>query len=165
MNFKLCLILSLCPLPNFIILLYYLIAFKVVIESEEVEACQNIYCYNILSLIFFIFSNFYLITQICYEKPKIFFDALNVHFVLQIIWYSALCILIVLGLTFLIDDKRCLDENSNLYNLGITNIVLEIILWIVSSGFTIYYTQIHYKVNPKNEIVCQPRIMPMEETL
>ena len=56
---------------------------------------------------------------------------------------------LVLGLTFLIDDKRCLDEDSNLYNLGISNIVLQIILWIVSSGFTIYYAQIHYKVQQK----------------
>ena len=165
MGFKQGLIICLCPIPNFIILFYYLLSVKILVETENLEICQNIYDYNIISLLFCIFTNCYLVSQLCYERPRIFFNALDIHFVVQIIWYSLLSILTVLGFIFLIDNKECMDDYLNIYNLGIANLILQILMWLLASGLIIYYTQINNKINPDNEENQNTLLFMIEQTV
>ena len=150
MNFKHCIIVCLCPIPNFIILFYYLISVKILMEENSVVDCHYIYNYNILSYIFFVVSNIYLMLQLCYDKPKIFYYNLDYHFLFQVIWYSMLSILIIIGLTFLIDYSNCYQESNNLFNLAITNCICQLIMWMVCNGLVIYYTQFQTQIVPIN---------------
>ena len=148
MNYKNCVIVSLCPIPNFIILFYYLISIKIMIETQHSEVCETIYDYNIISFIFVMISNFYLISQLCYEKPKIFYNHLDCHFIFQVIWYSVLSILIIIGVTFLNDNHKCRDDSSNIYNLAISNTICQLLMWIITNIIVIYFTQISNRIKP-----------------
>ena len=152
MNYKNCVIVSLCPIPNFIILFYYLISIKIMMETQKVEECQNIFDYNIISFIFVIISNLYLVSQLCYEKPQIFYNQLDGHFIFQVLWYSMLSILIVLGITFLVDFTKCRDESTNIYNLAISNTICQLIIWILTNVIVIYYSQVRNRVSPISDV-------------
>ena len=149
MNYKNCIIISLCPFPNFIILFYYLISIKILNETEEPDICQNLYYYNIISLIFYILSNLYLVSLLCYEVPQIFYHRLDFHFIFQVLWYLILSILIIVGITFLNHNDRCRDNSTNIYNLAISNTVCQLLIWIFTIIIVIYYTQKSIGISPK----------------
>lgn len=165
MNNKNCIIVLLCPIPNFIILFYYLISIKIIIETSYSEVCQTIFDYNIISLIFMIISNIYLVSQLCYEEPQIFYHQLDCHFMFQVLWYSMLSILIILGVTFLNDNTKCRDDSGNIYNLAICNTVSHLIMWIITNITVIYYTQKNHRIQPcsksdsKDNVVVENRSM------
>lgn len=121
-------------------------------ETQKVEECQNIFDYNIISFIFVIISNLYLVSQLCYEKPQIFYNQLDGHFIFQVLWYSMLSILIVLGITFLVDFTKCRDESTNIYNLAISNTICQLIIWILTNVIVIYYSQVRNRVSPISDV-------------
>lgn len=153
MNYKNCVIISLCPIPNFIVLFYYLISIKILVEEKNLHQCHNLQSFSVYSYVWMIISNIYLAVQLCYDKPRLFMNDMDGHFIFQILWYSALVIILVIGLVWIVESKSCLDESQNIYYLSVSNIIIELIIWIVITILIIYYSLFTPKIQPLNHSI------------
>lgn len=148
-------IISLCPVPNIFILLYYIISVKILVESFSVAGCQNIWVYILLSLLHIFATNIYLVSQLFSDSLTIISNKYCYQVVVQVIIYILLYISVILGPYILTENSLCHSNYGTLYTLAIVNLVLEAVILVSINGYLIYlcYNTNIYRINPEIDIV------------
>ncbi len=124
------LIISLLPVPNFLILYYYIICFRIIIESYENE-CDTLDKYNITSLILIIIFNIYIVSQLCVDSPRLFFYQESKSNVFQLFLIIFLSVNILSGAYILKDEDTCKHIDENVYVLSVGNLILQSFIFII----------------------------------
>ena len=148
------LIISLLPIPNILILYYYIICFKIIVESYQ-EECERLNNYNICSLVLIILFNIYIVSQLCVDSPRLFFKSETKLPVGEIFLMIFLSFSIFFGCYILKDEDRCEDIDKNVYTLSTANLILQAVIILILVIFWFYFacyagnTRIHPKAQPQ----------------
>ena len=139
-NYKNILIISLLPIPNFIILFYYIICFKIIIESHE-EECESLDKYNICSLTLMLLLNIYIVSQLCVDSPRLFFQRETNSHIYQMFLIFFLGFSILFGSYILKDEDTCQDKN--VYILSAGNLIVQSVIFLLLMLYWLYIVCYH----------------------
>jgi hypothetical protein len=139
-------IISLCPIPNFIILFYYIFSVKILVDEDNITYCEGLWVYNFMSFLLLLGINIYLVSQLFSESPTIIMNRDTKHMLIQLLFYFLLLVSVIGGGYKVSQNNKCKENSDLLYTLASINLVIHTVILVIMNGFLIYlgcYTHAH----------------------
>lgn len=139
-------IISLCPIPNFIILFYYIFSVKILVDEDNITYCEGLWVYNFMSFLLLLGINIYLVSQLFSESPTIIMNRDTKHMLIQLLFYFLLLVSVIGGGYEVSQNNKCKENSDLLYTLASINLVIHTVILVIMNGFLIYlgcYTHAH----------------------
>ena len=149
-------IISLCPIPNVLILFYYILSLKILVETSHITECQGIWIYSLLTFLHIITIHIYLVSQLFLDRQNIMNYTHNYQFMIQIIIYILLYMAVIVGGYIINENKNCRTNSNLLQSYGWMNFVFHTIILVSINGFLMYSGWISHlhKIKPITDKDC-----------
>ena len=137
LNYKMIMIFTLSPIPNFMVLYYYIICSQIIINNEAPE-CESLTYYNLSSIIMLALFNIYLIYQLFIDENNLFFHTSPKSMIYQGILITFLITNLIFGSYYLHTQSECDNYNENAYIVATGNLIVQSTIAILLLTYAIY---------------------------
>ena len=137
LNYKIIMIFTLSPVPNFMVLYYYIICSQIIINNEANE-CKSLTYYNLSSIIMLALFNIYLIYQLFIDENNLFFHTSQKSMIYQGILIIFLITNLIVGSFYLDTQSECDNFNENAYIVAVGNLIVQSTIGILLLTYAIY---------------------------